>query len=158
RSSNHRRHAMATANCAAELSSQGPAKPKPDKSQKTLPTWRVAFGKQIEILRAYAAVCASGPRAVTNNEIAKLVDLRRDTVATANPFFFSIGLLEKTEDGNIPCGEVLSLSRAYEWKPETAGHKLAPVFQKAWPAQAVLPRLQLRNLAENELIEELGDA
>jgi hypothetical protein len=134
-----------------------PAKPK-DRPTKTLPTDRIAFSRQLDILRAYAA--ASGPtgQAVTNDAVGKIVQLNSSTVSLANAFFLGLGFLQKTDLGYIPSPEVVAFNRAHSWNPDTAAHKLADLIQKAWFAQAVLPRLSFRPLDEEEALSVLADA
>ncbi len=138
-------------------SANGSAKQK-NKTAKLLPTGRMAFATQTQVLRAYSAACGSSAKAVTNAEIGRLTDLKPETVALAHPFFVSIGLLERTESGMVPCEEVVSLTLAYEWNPESGGHRLAPIFQGAWFAEALLPRLQLGPRTENDVIADLAEA
>lgn len=59
------------------------------KPTKIMPTWRMSSTKQLEVLRAYVAVCGDVPRAVTNAEIAPIVNLKAETVGVANSFFAS---------------------------------------------------------------------
>lgn len=128
------------------------------KPTKFLPTDRITFAKQLDILRAWAA--ASGPlgKAVTNNDVAEIVKMQPSTVSMANAFFSSVGLLSKTESGYIPSQEVLAFLRNYEWSPETAAQKLAPVIAKTWFATELLSKLTFAPLTEDECIQDLADA
>lgn len=128
------------------------------KPTKFLPTDRITFSKQLDILRAWAA--ASGPlgKAVTNTDVADIVKMQASTVSMANAFFSSVGLLTRTEAGYIPAQEVLAFLRNYEWAPETASQKLAPVISKAWFAQELLNKLAFGPLTEDECIQDLADA
>src|SRR5258708_6814325 len=76
------------------------------KPTKSLPSERITFSRQLDILRGWAA--ASGPlrKAVSNNEVAKIVDMQPTTVSMLNAFFASTGLLVKTEGGYVPAEEV----------------------------------------------------
>lgn len=135
--------------------------PKPavsSKPTKFLPTDRITFSRQLDILRAWAA--ASGPlgKPVTNNDVADIVKMQASTVSMANAFFSSIALLTKTEAGYIPSQEVLAFLRNYEWSPETAAQKLAPAISKAWFAQELLNKLAFGPLTEDECIQDLADA
>jgi hypothetical protein len=134
------------------------AERKKERATQPLPTSRIAFPKQIDILRGFAAACGSTPRVVSNIEVGKIVDMHPNTISLANAFFASIGLLERGDGGNIPAAEVLSMNRAFEWDAQAALHKLAPALARAWFAQAVFPKLQLRPRDENEVITELGEA
>jgi hypothetical protein len=128
------------------------------KPNKFLPTDRITFLRQLDILRAWAA--ASGPlgKPVTNNAVAEIVKMQASTVSMANAFFSSVGLLNRTESGYIPSQEVLAFLRNYEWSPETAAQKLAPVIAKAWFATELLSKLSFGPLTEDECIQDLADA
>jgi hypothetical protein len=132
--------------------------PKRDKPTKIFPTPRIAFAKQLDLLRTYAL--ASGPenRAVPTEEAASIMKFVETTAAMANPFFTDTGLLQRTEAGMVPCAEVLSFQRTFSWSPETASHKLGPVIGRTWFATALLPRLGLRPMDENEALTVLADA
>src|SRR5262245_57681055 len=83
-------------------------KPAAERPNKYLPTPRITFSKQLDILRAWAA--ASGPtgKVATNDGVAEIVKMQPSTVSLANPFLASSGLLVKTDGGYIPCPEVMS--------------------------------------------------
>lgn len=138
-------------------------KPKPTptvaaRPTKFLPSERIAFPKQLDILRGWAA--ASGPlrKPVTNNDVAEIVKMQPSTVSMANAFFSSIGLLLKTESGYVPSEEVTAFLRAYEWSPDTASQKLAPVISKSWFAEGLLSKLAFGPLTEDECVQHLADA
>jgi hypothetical protein len=141
--------------------STGASAPKERKAKagKSLATDRIQVPKQLAILRAYAT--ASGPdgRVVTNNDVSPLVDMKPSTVAMANAFFTDTGLLIKSGNGFVPSADVIAFNRAYEWNPETAAQKLAPIFTRTWFFSALLPRLKFKNsLTEAEAIGLLADA
>lgn len=141
-----------------------PESPQPDKTKKTrptkpLPTERIAYQKQIDILRAYAiATEANGGKPVTNNDVAAIVKMAATTLPHANSFFAEIGLLQRVEGGYVPAPEVINFHRAYAWNAETAPHKLAPVVQSTWFGQVLLPRLSFRSMDEAEAIAVLAEA
>ena len=137
--------------------SDRPKKPRPT---KPLPTERIAFQKQIDILRAYAVAYEATGKAVTNTEIASIVKMAASTMPHANSFFGDpeIGLIQKAEGGYIPSQAVVAFHRAYAWSPETATHKLAQAFQLTWFAQALMPRLGFRPMDEREAIQVLAEA
>lgn len=123
---------------------------------KPLPTNRMAFQKQLDVLRAYAAVNATTGRAVLNKEVGEVVGLTADTVSLANYFFGEIGLLTKGDGGYSASPEVTAFHRAYEWTPDTASYKLAPRLMESWFAKVLLPRLNYRPIAEEEAISLIG--
>ncbi len=147
--------------CAEPIRKERPANGKAtNKGQPTkpLPTRRMAFNKQIELLRAYPAICGSSPRPVSNAEVAPLIDLAPETVSFATSFFVAIGLLERNESGFIPGPELMAFHHAHQWNPGTALHKLAPAFGRAWFCDALLPRIRFRTLTEEEAITVLAEA
>ncbi len=133
-------------------------KPAGERPTKYLPTPRITFSKQLDILRAWAA--ASGPtlKVASNDAVAEIVKMNPSTVSLANPFLASGGLIIKTDGGYTPCQEVVSFLRAYEWSPETAAHKLAPVLAKTWFAEELLSKLAFGPMTEDETIQDLADA
>ncbi len=146
------------ATAVAEPSSIDKAKkPKPT---KPLPTDRIAFPKQLDILRAYAVANEASGKPVTNAEIGNIVKMAPSTVPHANSFFgdAEIGLLQRVEGGYVPNAAVIAFNRAYAWSPETAAHKLAPAFQTMWFSQVLMPRLGFRAMDEREAIAVLAEA
>ena len=137
-----------------------PAKPTvgSDKPTRALPTDRIGFAKQLELLRGYAALAAQGTSAPTNPAVANLVGLNRNTSILAHPFFLDIGLLGKTGDGYTPAPEVIAYGKAFSWNQETAAQRLAPVLRRTWFAQELLPRLAMGTLDETRAIQLLGEA
>ncbi len=137
------------------------AKSKPAASArptKILPTERITFTKQLDILRAWAA--ASGPmsKAVTNNDVAEIVKMQPSTVSLANAFFNNINLLTRTAEGSyVPSQDVMAFLRHYEWNPEAAAQKLAPTLAKTWFADALLSKLAFGPMQEDDCIQNLAD-
>lgn len=125
---------------------------------RPLPTDRLTFANQISLLRAYAV--ASGPdgRAVTNADLAKLVDLTASSVGLNNSFFAGVGLITKSGSGYVPCAEVVSFNRSFGFSPDTAPHRLAPALRRTWFGSLLLPRLSMRPMSEQEALAELANA
>jgi hypothetical protein len=146
----------------AEATATVPNQEKPQKLSvkpaKTLPTDRIAFPKQLELLRAYAAASGGSGKPVTNEEIAKITNLTASTVSLGNNFFSSAGLLRKLDPGYVPTAAVLDFARSYEWDKQTASHKLAPVIGDTWFARAILPILRIRSMEEKDAIQAIADA
>lgn len=124
---------------------------------KPLPTDRIAFPKQLDILRAYAAASGSSNKAVSNRAVADIVGMNPSTISLSNSFFVALGFLYKTDVGYTPASEVMAFNLAYEWNPNIAGHKLAPLVEKSWFAQALMPKLRFRQLDEQEALTTLAD-
>ncbi len=123
---------------------------------KTLPTERIQFPKQLDVLRAYAA--ASGPtgKAVTLKAVADLVKMVESTVSLSNGFFTDTGLITRTAEGVLPSQDVVNYLRAYEWNPETAAQKLAPTLRSTWFGQRLVTKLSFQPMNEGEAIQDLA--
>jgi len=131
-----------------------PARTRPT---KPLPTPRIAFAKQLDVLRGWAI--ASGPeaRAVSNKQVADIVKIAADTLTLANSFFSDAKLLQKADGGYAPTPVTVNFNQAYAWSPETAAHKLAPALANAWFGQALLPRLEFSSISEDEAVQVLAE-
>ncbi|WP_152602756.1 hypothetical protein [Caballeronia sordidicola] len=127
------------------------------KPRRALPTDRTTFSKQLDILRAYAA--ASGPekKAVSNDDVAKIVNIHFGTVSNCNPFFLEVGLLRREKNQNVPADEVFAYAERYKWEPDAAAQKLGPLFANLWFATALIPKLSFRSLSANEAVSFLAD-
>ncbi len=125
---------------------------------QVVPTERIQFKRQLDILRAFAA--ASGPTntSVTNKQVAEILKMASSTVSLANPFFTETGLLVKEGSGFMPSSEVMDYNRAFAWNPDTAAHKLGSRLREAWFVQAVTPKLTFSQMSETEAINTLADA
>jgi hypothetical protein len=125
---------------------------------RTLPTERVQFQKQLNVIRAYAAVSGPTGKAVGLTEVANVTKLNASTVSLCNAFFADVGFIEKNAAGSyVPSSEVMSFLRAYQWNPDTAALKLAPLLRRTWFAQALMPKLAMGSVEEAEAIRDLAD-
>lgn len=133
--------------------------PKSTKAKrKILPTPRIAFGKQLDLLRAFAAASGSDKRPVGNADTAKFVGLSASTVSLANPFFADVGLIERVGGGFVPSQAVVNFAQAFEWDADGASHELGPVFEQAWFGSALLPRLGFASLSEKAALQIIDAA
>jgi len=81
-----------------------------------------------------------------------MVDMAASTVAMANPFFSSIGLLQRLDVGMYaPSEEVIEFASACERNIQTAAYALAPAFRQAWFSKVLLPKL-----ADDPIDEEVA--
>lgn len=128
------------------------------KTTKVLPTDRIQMPKQFEIIRAFGSLAGGMEgKPVRSADVAGMVKLNPSTVALATPFLTSIGILQRNDAGLVPSPEVHQFTRAYEWNPETAAQKIAPIIERSWFMQAILPRLRFNgSMAKKEAIEILG--
>jgi hypothetical protein len=133
-----------------DASSQPVASKKKARPKKTLPTERIAFPKQLDILRAHAVESNEGEKPATNIRIAAVVKMNHGTVSLANPFFVDSNLLVKSNGSHLPVREVIEYSRATQWGDEQAGHKLAPRLRDTWFGQRILRRLAFSPVMDEE--------
>lgn len=102
----------------------------------------------------------NGTRAATVNEVAQAVEMAASTVAMANPFFASIGLLQRLAVGTYaPSEEVIAFFAVKD--PEAAPRQLASTFRQAWFGQVLIPRLMYAPIEEQAalaLLEEVSCA
>jgi hypothetical protein len=115
---------------------------------KVLPTDRIAFEAQVELLRAFAAVYQSnGGQPVTNDQAGDVLSkkLSGSTVSQTNGFFCDIGLLSRSDKGTgfVPGPEVIDYNNVCQWDQSEARLKLRPLFEKTWFYRVLIPRLQL---------------
>ena len=142
---------------SATRAQQKPAQPA-SRPNKFLPTERITFARQLDILRGWAA--ASGPlrKKVTNNEVAKIINMQPSTVSIANAFFSSVGLLTKSDGGYVPAEDLTAFLRAYDWNKDTAAQKLAPTLSRAWFYEAISCKLEFGPRTEADCLQDLADA
>ena len=124
---------------------------------KPLPTDRVSPQNQLRILRAWVSISDEGTKAATVNEVASMVDMASSTVAMTNPFFSSLGLLQRLAVGTyVPSKKVVAYVNANN--PQTAGRHLAPAFRDAWFGQLIIPKLKHAPMGKGELLSLLEEA
>src|SRR5947209_7826828 len=100
------------------------------KPTKTLPTNRVAFGKQLDVIRAFAIAAGPTEKVVKTSEVAEIVSLHLATVQLVNTFLSDARLILKAEGGYLPASEVVAFNQAFAWNRDTAAHKLASVLRE----------------------------
>lgn len=149
---------MEKSNVPETAANATPLKKLSPKPSRVLPTDRIAFPKQLDLLRAYAAASEPTGRAVGNEEVSKITKLTASTVSLGNAFPASIGLIRRAEGGYVPSAEVIAFGRAYQWDPATASAKLAPVIEATWFAQAILSTLRMRPMDMKEAITAVAEA
>lgn len=125
---------------------------------KRLPTPRIAFQRQLDLLRAYAASSPSGQTPATNEDVSGIVGLTKDTISLANAFFADVGFLTRSEGGYVPSEEVRAFARVHPWKGDEAATELAPKLRDAWFGRALLPRLSYSPMSEADALAELAKA
>ncbi len=135
--------------------------PQPAKRpKKFLPTLRISFAKQLDILRAYDAASKQGVSPVTLADVERVVKMAVNTISLTSAFFVEIGLIKRTESGRfLPSPAVHEYALAYQWSAETAAQKLAPIFRHSWAYEALSSALSFRqSIPEAEAIGILAQA
>jgi hypothetical protein len=124
---------------------------------KPLPTERITFKRQLELIRAYGVAYRNTGKPVANVEVAKIVEMQESTTSIANAFFTATGFLQRGPDGKFtPASEVQEFANAHGWNPDTASQKLRPLLVKSWFGEALLPRVSFNALDEGKAMEVLA--
>jgi hypothetical protein len=112
---------------------------------KVLPTDRVSFDKQKELIRAFAAeYAANGGQPVTNDKAGELIGLSGSTISQTNGFFCDIGLVVRSDLGGfIPSPETVEYNTACQWSESEARAKLRPIIERTWFYRCLIPRLHI---------------
>ena len=148
--------ATAEATVPFESSPASDEKKKEPKPTKTLPTNRVAYPKQIEIIRAFGALGGSDRKAASNVDVSKVVNLHAATVGLSVPFLVDCQFLTKGPEGLVPAEEVAEFAGAYEWNADTAFHRVAPILRRTWFYTKLEPTLRFKPLSKADAIQELS--
>jgi hypothetical protein len=136
-----------------ELRPQPSAKPK-----RPLPTPRISFQKQMDILRAWG-VASSSERPVPLAAVEEIAHVSANTLTLANAFYIDAGFLIKSESGLLGATTVVQdFAQTYQWTPDTAATKLAPALRKHWAWLTLEPRLRFGALTERDAIAALAEA
>ncbi len=135
-------------------------RPKKPTLTKILPTDRLAFDRQIEALRAFAAVFESnGGKPVTNQSAGECAKLAASTIMTANAWFVDAGFLNRVEEGFMVAPEVVAfLNAEHGLSPESAPEKLRPVLERHWSSQLLIPRLRVGPLEWDTARKVIGES
>ncbi len=123
-----------------------------------LPTPRISFGKQLDLLRAYAAASGAAIKPVSLNDVAPIVGMTSSTISLASPFFNNVGLVTRTGGGFVPADAVLSFAQMHQWEPDKAGRELKTPLCQSWFAGALMPRLSFDALGEEEALAIIAKA
>ncbi|NQV82089.1 MAG: hypothetical protein HQ495_16140 [Alphaproteobacteria bacterium] len=141
----------------SESSSQANSTPE-HAPTKPLPSSRAKIESQVGYLRAFGAKGGPSCNVVAVPEVATMVGVHASTVSGCNAFFSDCGFIEKSGRGYKPAIELYEYNRAWQWDPNTAAHKLAPVVRQTWFWKALSDRLSFKCLTDAQAIEALADA
>ncbi|GMV24390.1 MAG: hypothetical protein AMXMBFR58_04210 [Phycisphaerae bacterium] len=144
---------------ASDAGGTPPNPPKRPRAAKVLPTDRIRFEKQLDVLRAYASASGIEGKAVSNSDVAGIVQLTESTVSLGNNFWSDIGLLIRADGGYVPAPEVQAFQKAAEFgsEPAVAALKLGPLLSRSWFYTRLRPKISFRTLTEDEAILELAE-
>jgi hypothetical protein len=145
-------------NIMAEVSGGATPAEKKGKSQPTkrLPTERIKFQKQLDIIRAYGIRSDNGTRPANYREVGEDVGIHPNTISLLVGFLVENGFLDRVGNETIPTKPVLDFVQAHNWAPENAPRKLAPIIRKSWFGEILLRKLRFRSLPEEEALAELA--
>jgi|HubBroStandDraft_2_1064218.scaffolds.fasta_scaffold50997_4 hypothetical protein len=146
---------------ADQSTTNAPPTPSQDKSSATqptrkLPTDRIAYQKQLDILRAYGLASQGGTRAVSSKEAADVVGLSPTTVPLLNTFMTDNSFVEKSGTDFVPHRALVEFAQAHSWNAETAPRKLAPLIRQTWFGSRLLTRLAFSVMSLEEAVADLG--
>lgn len=127
------------------------------KLTKSLATERIRLDRQMQILRAFAALSGSMAKAVSIAEVAEMTGMKASTIGIAIPFFVSVQFIQKGDNGYSPSAELVNMLRAHDWNAETAPHKLGPALRRTWFAEELLPKIAFGPLPEGQAIQKLAE-
>lgn len=144
---------------SVNLSTTKAAAPKKTKLSKTLPTDRINFPKQFDIIVGYSiAYDKAGQQPVSNQDVGNLVKLAAATVGMMNAFNMDVGIIQRTDGGKfMPSEETRECARMHQINPDRAWLKLAPLFERSWFGEELIAKLKIRSLSESEAIEDLAE-
>ena len=127
---------------------------------KVLPSDRLALDRQVEALKAYAAVFeANGGNPVSNAQAGEVAKMAANTIVVTNAFFTDVGILTRVEGAFTVAPEAVAFLTAFSGiSPETASEKLKPLFEKQWFMQLLAPRLRLGPMDITAVHRILGEA
>lgn len=143
---------------APSTSSAAKQKPKEERKQPTkrLPTDRIKFKSQLEIIRAYGNASQGGTRAINYKEVAKQMKMDPDSVTLMSVFLVENGFADRVGNDLMPSKPVVDFALAHTWSAETAPKKLASLVKKTWFGQFICTALGFRAQTENEIVAELA--
>jgi hypothetical protein len=136
-----------------------PVASKPRRGGRILPTERISFLRQLEVLRAFAVAAADGGGTASNKGAGDLIKMSHHTVVLSTPFFVSVGLLSRADRGRFaPVAEVVEYSRAFQWQPDSAALRLAPVLRKSWFGQIITRMVSVQPRDAEDVLTDLAGA
>jgi hypothetical protein len=128
------------------------------KLAQVLPTDRIQFAKQLDIIRAYAAAYEKNNAPVSNAEVAGFVSMAETTVGMANAFLTDVGIILGDGGKFSASPALLEYFKVHQFSPDRAWAKLMPLFERSWFGLEIVPKLKIRPVDEAEAINDLAIA
>ncbi|HUI89169.1 MAG TPA: hypothetical protein VLX61_10660 [Anaerolineales bacterium] len=122
---------------------------------QVIPTNRVSYDKQREVLKAFAVI-GNGGKVVTIKSVSEAVTLTVSAVRSTTDFFASIGLLKEVSGGFVIAKEVNDYYIADQAGESNAYYRIRPLLEKTWFANALMPKLQLKDISELDAVTALS--
>lgn len=147
-------------NGASEAVAASPRQPLRARASRSLPTDRIKFSTQIDILNAFAKARAN----VSSEDLARFTSVSAATAGLNNNFFLESGLIERVKKGRYdPAPIVLDFARAYGFASDDAqradaAHRLAPTLRGTWYYATVADRLDMGPATRDDLVRQLAHA
>lgn len=145
---------------AAPTQEKAPAKAAARRGGKLLPSDRISFPRQLDILRGFAVASQdAGGGAVSSSTVGPLIQMSHHTINIATPFYASVGLINRADRGRFtPAQEVVEYGRAQQWSPDTATQRLAPIIRKSWFGQIITRKVSVNDRPQEEILTDLAGA
>ncbi|MBX3744133.1 MAG: hypothetical protein KF833_02385 [Verrucomicrobiae bacterium] len=124
---------------------------------RTIPTDRVTFPRQCEIIRAHAAAYEAEGAPVVVEALTKFADMTPGTISMGNAFLLDVGIIRKEGRKFLPSDELMAMHRMYGIDESRAWSKLAPLFERSWFGQRLIPLLKFKPMTEDEAVHELAE-
>jgi hypothetical protein len=126
------------------------------RASKSLPTDRLKFEAQVELLGRFARLSGHGKRAVTSEEVAQAHGVSPNTASLNNGFYVESGWLERTGRGRyVATDALLEYSRRVQFDPSNAAKAaglLAAPARNSWYWRALEAQLQHGHLPRPEAL------
>lgn len=129
---------------------------KKSEPREVIPTERVGFARQLQLLQAYVHGSENGTKPVSVERVAEIAKVHPSTVSPINPFFTKVGFITKQGREYLPSAEVLDYVNAVSWEQPNPTEKLFPIIERSWFGQLIKPRLSMGSMDVHEIISELA--
>lgn len=133
------------------------------RAEKALPTDRLSFDKQVEVLSAIAQFSGPHKKPVTAEDLSTAIGLKGLTGGLSNRFFYESGLIDRTGRGEyVATDALLGYHQHITYDPDDADGaraNLRPAIKGSWYwAEVIEPMLHSGGLRQHMLLVALGKA